>query len=55
MEIQISTNQVIEEIIMKIFKLILVITIVLLTTLESQAQVTNSDNQNDDTLYNAQS
>ena len=40
---------------MKILKLILAIVLILLTTLGPQAQVMNSDAQNNETLYNAQS
>jgi len=43
------------EIKMKILRLILVIAVILLTTLEPQAQITISDKQSNDTLYNAQS
>jgi hypothetical protein len=40
---------------MKISKLILAIAVILLTTLGPQAQVMNSDGQNNETLYNARS
>jgi hypothetical protein len=40
---------------MKMLKLILAIAVILITTLGPQAQVMNSDAQNNETLYNAQS